>query len=378
MDNTIIFLILSLPVKFAKIYESGLGPLSIELAENLVRQPIPSKTTAHTPVNGPGLLRLMLSHRLKYCTMSDKNVLEEIESKYDELGENHEAYLKGLLHAKPINYWDYIEVDTLLSLQKPRTNFKDEEVFIMYHQVTELILKMMINELQQLVTEQLGESTWIDKLSRLNRYTSMLINSFDVMRLGMDYDDYNAFRSTLTPASGFQSAQFRFLELYCTRLPNLINQKGRTRLSASPTVEEYFDHLYWKDAGLNRETGEKTLTLRQFEEKYQDQLIRLAKDLTGQTVEDKVLALDSVSDELLQALKAFDYSYNVTWPLVHLNTAQHYLDSKGEPAAATGGSAWKKYLHPKYQQRTFFPTLWSEAELAAWGEPHSPEDPGSN
>jgi tryptophan 2,3-dioxygenase len=305
--------------------------------------------------------------------MSDKKIIDEIEAKYEQLGENHEAYLKGLLHAKPINYWDYIEVDTLLSLQKPRTNFKDEEVFIMYHQVTELILKMMIHELQQLVDEPVDEARWIDKLSRLNRYTSMLINSFHVMRSGMDYDDYNAFRSTLTPASGFQSAQFRFLELYCTRLPNLINQEGKKRLSGSPTVEEYFDHLYWKDAGLNRETGEKTLTLRQFEEKYQDQLIRLAQELTGQTVEDKVLAMDSVSDELLRALRTFDHNYNVTWPLVHLNTAQHYLDSRGEPAAATGGSEWKKYLHPKYQQRTFFPDLWSEAELAEWGR-NTPDD----
>jgi tryptophan 2,3-dioxygenase len=300
--------------------------------------------------------------------MSDKNVLKEIESKYEELGENHEAYLKGLLHAKPITYWDYIEVDTLLSLQKPRTNFKDEAVFIMYHQVTELILKMMIHELQQLVSEQVDEDIWIDKISRLNRYTSMLINSFDVMRSGMDYDDYNTFRSTLTPASGFQSAQFRFLELFCTRLPNLINKDGKKRLSTSSSVEEYFDNMYWKDAGLNRETGEKTLTLRQFEEKYQEQLIRFAKKMTGQTIEDKVLAMDSVSDELLQALKDFDYQYNVAWPLVHLNTAQHYLDSKGKTTAATGGSEWKKYLHPKYQQRKFFPALWSEKELAEWGQ----------
>lgn len=300
--------------------------------------------------------------------MSDKKILGKLKTKYEELGENPEAYLKGLLHAKPINYWDYIEVDTLLSLQKPRTNFKDEAVFIMYHQVTELILKMMINELQQLVYEQVDEPMWIDKLSRLNRYTSMLINSFDVMRSGMDYDDYNTFRSTLTPASGFQSAQFRFLEIYCTRLPNLINQKGKERLSASPTVEEYFDHLYWKDAGLNRETGEKTLTLRQFEGKYQEQLIRFAKKMTGQTIEDKVLAMNAISDELVQALKDFDYQYNVAWPLVHLNTAQHYLDSKGETTAATGGSEWKKYLHPKYQQRKFFPALWSEKELAEWGQ----------
>jgi len=82
------------------------------------------------------------------------DIHKKIEKKYRELGENPETYLKGLFHAKPINYWDYVEVDTLLSLQKPRTNFKDETVFIMYHQVTELLLKMMRHEIEQIVDKK--------------------------------------------------------------------------------------------------------------------------------------------------------------------------------------------------------------------------------
>src|SRR5690625_4465483 len=76
----------------------------------------------------------------------------------------------------------------------------------------------------------------------------MLITSFDVMRSGMSYEDYNIFRSTLAPASGFQSAQFRYLELYCTRLENLINQRGKERLPKNPTMEDMFENIYWKDA----------------------------------------------------------------------------------------------------------------------------------
>ena len=125
--------------------------------------------------------------------------------------------------------------------------------------------------------------------------------------------------------------------------------------------------MYWKDAGLNRKTGEKTLTLRQFEEKYLDKFIALAKKVEGKTLFEKVEAMPNLTEELLQQLKDFDYFYNVRWPLVHLETAQHYLDSKGENKAATGGSEWKKYLHPKYQQRKFFPNLWSEKEVVNWG-----------
>lgn len=301
--------------------------------------------------------------------MEEKNIIQAIEEKYKNLGENPETYFKGLLQAKPINYWDYVEVDTLLSLQKPRTNFKDEEVFIMYHQVTELLLKLMIHEIKQIVyNDAITETFLITKISRLNRYTRMMINSFDVMSGGMDYDDYNVFRATLAPASGFQSAQFRLVELYCTRIGNLVNEEGKKRLPATPTIEEYFEHIYWKDAGLNRKTGEKTLTLRQFEEKYLARFISLAKKVNGKTVEEIALKIHDPSEDLKLILKEFDRLYNVEWPLVHLNTAKHYLDKKGENQAATGGSEWKKYLHPQFQQRKFFPTLWSETEVNQWGQ----------
>jgi len=299
----------------------------------------------------------------------DKELLQAIKSKYENLGENPETYLEGLLQAKPITYWDYIQVDTLLTLQKTRTDFKDEKIFVMYHQVTELILNMMIHELQQLSEgENLSEDIWINKLERLQRYTRMLITSFDVMKHGMDYDDYNIFRATLTPASGFQSASFRYLELYCTRLPNLINKLGKQRLPENPDMDDYFDNMYWKDAGMNRKTGKMSTTLRLFVEKYEQGFKQLAKEVQGKTLEERVAQMKNPSDKLKQQLKDFDYDYNVAWPIVHLRTAEFYLDSKGEEKAATGGSEWKKYLHPKFQQRKFFPALWSEAEIAAWGE----------
>lgn len=301
--------------------------------------------------------------------MENNELIKAIEEKYKALGENPETYLKGLLQAKPINYWDYIQVDTLLSLQKTRTDFKDEEIFVMYHQVTELTLKMMIHEIKQLSEgENLSEEIWLTKLDRLKRYTRMLITSFDIMKDGMSYDDYNVFRSTLTPASGFQSASFRYLELYCTKLENLVNSQGQQRLPQNPTMEDYFENLYWKDAGYNRKTGKISLTLLQFIEKYEADFKVLVEKTKGKTLEERVAKMENPSEELKDKLKQFDHFYNVAWPLVHLDTAQHYLNRKGESKAATGGSEWKKYLHPKYQQRKFFPKLWSKEEIANWGE----------
>ncbi|RFN58823.1 tryptophan 2,3-dioxygenase family protein [Marixanthomonas ophiurae] len=293
--------------------------------------------------------------------MKQEDIIKAINEKYTALGENPDTYLKGLLQAKPINYWDYIEVETLLSLQKPRTDFKDEKIFIMYHQVIELLLKMVRHEVIQLhEMDSVDEEIWLDKFSRLNRYVNMLITSFDIMKDGMSYEDYNIFRSTLTPASGFQSAQFRYIEIYCTKLENLVNEEGKKRLPKNPSTEDYFEHIYWRDAGYNRKTDSKTLTLRQFEEKYLDSFISLANNVKGDTLEEKFLQLENPSSALQKIILEFDKLYNVEWPLVHLNTARHYLDKKGENKTATGGSEWKKYLHPKFQQRKFFPTLWNE------------------
>ncbi len=291
-----------------------------------------------------------------------------IRKKYEDLGENPDTYLEGMVHTKPLNYWDYIEVDTLLSLQKPRTVFKDEEIFILYHQVTELMLKLMIHELKQVVeTQQINEGFLVEKLKRLCRYTGMLINSFDIMKDGMNYEDYNTFRHSLAPASGFQSAQFRYLEIYCTPIINLVNEEGKKSLSKNPSTSDLFEVIYWKAAGTNKETGKKSLTLKSFEDKYLKSFIALADDMKGITLEEKFQRIQNPSEQLTEQMREFDHLYNVAWPMVHLNTARSYLDKKGENKAATGGSAWKKYLHPKHQQRKFFPRLWTEIEMNDWG-----------
>jgi tryptophan 2,3-dioxygenase len=267
--------------------------------------------------------------------------------------------------SNPVDYWDYISVDTLLSLQKPVTKYDDEFIFISYHQVTELTLNMMLHEIKQIINRpQPNEAFFITKVDRLILYTEILINSFDVMRKGMDYDDYNEFRKSLVPASGFQSVRFRYIEIYCTRIENLLTKKeSNLPKKGENEIKDIFEFLYWKDAGLNRITGEKTLTLQRFEAKYQDELIGLAEKLKGLTLEEQLQSIENPQASLISRLKKFDYLYNVKWPQIHLQTASHYLDQKGENKTATGGSEWKKYLDPKYQQRCFFPSLWKENEI---------------
>jgi len=80
----------------------------------------------------------------------DENILKKVEAlqeKYAAMGQDLNAYLDGLLHADYLTYWDYINLDTLLSLQHPITPFPDESIFIIYHQITELYFKLALHEL---------------------------------------------------------------------------------------------------------------------------------------------------------------------------------------------------------------------------------------
>ena len=76
--------------------------------------------------------------------------LELLNAKYQAIGQDLLSYLDGLLYADVTTYWDYIELDTLLSLQKPKTKFPDEVVFIIYHQITELYFKLVLQEFKAL------------------------------------------------------------------------------------------------------------------------------------------------------------------------------------------------------------------------------------
>jgi tryptophan 2,3-dioxygenase len=69
-------------------------------------------------------------------------------------------------------------------------------------------------------------------------------------------------------------------------------------------------------------------------------------------------------EALIKAMRHYDYTVNVSWVMAHYHAAAKYIGG-GE---ATGGSDWRKYMHPRYQRRIFFPDLWTAEELAHWGE----------
>lgn len=296
----------------------------------------------------------------------------KLEEKFRNSGQDMGSYLDGLLYDRYLTYWDYISLDTLLSLQNPKTHFPDEEIFITYHQITELYFKLVIHEQKQIIAEEnLTAKFFVEKLVRLNRYFRVLINSFDVMINGMEREQFLKFRMALLPASGFQSAQYRMIEIYSTPLENLISFEERSSFTAENPIEELYENSYWKRGGIDLTTKEKTLTLKQFELRYTRRFLRIANEVKGKTLYHKYFSLpaeEKNNKKLIEALRSFDVNVNVNWLLMHMGAANRYLNRDRKTIRATGGTNWKEFLPPSFQKNSFFPKLWSEEEFNNWGK----------
>jgi tryptophan 2,3-dioxygenase len=295
--------------------------------------------------------------------------LKKLQEKYDVMGQDLSSYLDGLLYSDYLTYWDYIHLDTLLSLQSPKTSFPDEHIFIIYHQITELYFRLVILELEQITSkENPDEKFFTERLDRVNRYFNHLENSFDIMVKGMERDQFLKFRMSLLPASGFQSAQYRVIEFYATDVVNLVAEKDRQHISDPKSIDQVVDRLYWRSGATELATGKKTLTLQQFEKKYLNEFRELSLSLANRNLYQLYKKHFEGNQNIIDRLRQFDTLANVLWPLAHMKSAAHYLEKDPEDIKATGGTNWQKYLPPRFQRIIFFPELWSEQEKAEWGK----------
>lgn len=306
-------------------------------------------------------------------TAEIKEKIKQLNDKYAAMGQDINSYLDGLLYADYITYWDYINLDILLNLQQPKTNIPDEKIFIVYHQITELYFKLCLNEFDLLEQDSSFESLK-ERLKRINRYFEALTKSFEIMVDGMDQQQFLQFRMSLLPASGFQSAQYRMIEICSTKLNNLVVKDKRGTFSDKPSIEELkemFEIIYWRYGATELSTGKKTLTLKQFEEKYDKQLFDLInrkKDNNVLSVYNQLDEVEKNDKELIGLMRLLDLNVNVKWPLMHYKSAVRYLQKDPVDIAATGGTNWQKYLPPRFQLRVFYPALWSSEEKESWGK----------
>ncbi len=115
--------------------------------------------------------------------------------------------------SQSMSYGDYLQLDSILSAQKPLSPAHDELLFIVQHQTSELWMKLMLHELHAAIrcvaTDDLHSA--FKKLARVSKIMAQLVHAWDVLAT-MTPPEYSAMRPYLASSSGFQSAQYRCIE----------------------------------------------------------------------------------------------------------------------------------------------------------------------
>src|SRR3989304_459435 len=252
-----------------------------------------------------------------------------------------------------MSYGQYLQLDKVLSAQKPLSGQHDEMLFIVIHQASELWMKLCLHELAatraQIRADDLEPA--FKMLSRVARAQAQLIQSWDVLGT-MTPADYMRFRDSLGQSSGFQSWQYRLLEFM---LGNKDSRLIEVHASDPPV-----------HAMLARELATPSLydeALRLLKRRGFDiPPERVERDWTQAheahpAVEAAWLAIYRDSNahwdlyELAEKLVDLEYRLQ-QWRFAHLKTVERIIGFKRGPGGSAGGGYLEYVL-----KRGFFPEL---------------------
>ena len=285
--------------------------------------------------------------------------------------------LRKLEVQAPVRYHSYIGVDALLGLQLPRTDFADEITFIILHQQFELSAKLCNQELDLIQNSfvkngMVIKKEWSKRLPRIIKHFELLTTSFELLSTRyFDTEEFFLFRMALTPASGFQTAQFREIELKLTQLKNLtFSSIDIDKLNIKLTEEEKqtpYLKMYWKLGGRNSLTGEKSQMLKDFENKYDNKFTLLASRQEDINL-NFILERTAFPNELKPLLWKLGKTI-VEWKKRHKDVVLPHTRKFGElsrkynwkidPNKGTGGTNYSNYLNASLNIN-YFPSLKNE------------------
>jgi tryptophan 2,3-dioxygenase len=236
-----------------------------------------------------------------------------------------------------LTYTSYLALDEVLAAQRPRSAEHDEMLFIVIHQVYELWFKQLLHELAYL-QQRLADGDTAHAIRTLRRILTVLkvvVAQIDVLET-MTPSQFAGFRSRLDAASGFQSAQFRELEVVLGRRddrafehypPDSVARARIVEAMARPSLFDSF--LTYLSAHAYDVSGE-----------LPEVLLRVYRDDAGPAlVAEHLVDLDEGIQE---------------WRYRHVKMVERTIGDK----AGTGGSSGAAYLRATLA-RPFFPALWS-------------------
>jgi tryptophan 2,3-dioxygenase len=257
--------------------------------------------------------------------------------------------------SESLSYSQYLNLDKLLTAQRPLSYEHDEMLFIVIHQVSELWMKLCLHELNATVDcvrrDDLGPT--FKMLARVSTIQQQLLQAWDVLAT-ITPSDYSAFRNTLGRSSGFQSPQYRMLEF-------LIGNKNADMIKV------------FQGDPANYELLERALEAPSLYDEVLRLLSRRGLDVPAEAIDrdftrpyqaSKQVAAawlsvyhNSVKDwdlyELAERLVDLDYKFQL-WRFTHVKTVERIIGYK----RGTGGTSGVSYL-TKALELKFFPELWT-------------------
>ena len=256
--------------------------------------------------------------------------------------------------SKPLTYSHYLRIDELLALQSPRSDGPehDEMLFIVIHQVYELWFKQLLHELDAL-EQALGASALDRALSSLRRMLTILktlVSQVDILET-MTPLSFNAFRTRLEAASGFQSAQFRALEFRLGHKRGEVlaqhpaGSAGRALLQQAWDAPPLFDHVLRSLSAQGHAMPEHVLR--------RDVTAAYDGDGAVQSVLVGIYRQGGLAAQLCERLVDLDEGLQ-EWRYRHVKMVERTIGT----LPGTGGSSGAGYLRSTLF-RPLFPDLWA-------------------
>lgn len=252
-----------------------------------------------------------------------------------------------------LTYTNYLNIDKLLELQEPQSapEEHDEMLFIIIHQSYELWFKQILHEFDKLRPDLEKGNTWaaVKTMGRVLTILKTMVSQIDILET-MTPLEFNSFRGFLQQASGFQSVQFREMEIICgMRSSHIIKVHSDQPELQQQLIEREKESTLWEsfcsflkfhgyDVEIPERVNEQGL-IHEPSPKNQSVLIKIMNE----------------KPELAHVCELFvDYDEGLQeWRYRHVKMVERTIGTK----KGTGGSDGAKYLR-KTLNNPIFPDLW--------------------
>ena len=256
--------------------------------------------------------------------------------------------------SQSMSYGDYLQLDAILTAQKPLSPAHDEMLFIVQHQTSELWMKLMLHELRaaigHIARDELPPA--FKMLARVSKIMEQLVHAWDVLAT-MTPPEYSAMRPYLGQSSGFQSYQYRCIEFSMGNKNRAMLKPHEHRADLLAMVQAAYEapSLYDEALRLMARRGlavPASHTERDWTQPYVENDAVEQAWLTVYRNPEQHWDLYQLGEELTDLEDAFRL-----WRFRHVTTVERVIGFK----RGTGGTGGVSYLS-KMLDVVLFPEIW--------------------